>query len=110
MASTKKSIQKSPSTPAPIAPAPATPAPSAALADSVHEALELAELAHRIQTTLNHAAASTDPGDVRRLCMTAEADLLRASIRLVNVRAMAASAGNAAHVQELQAMAEQVKS
>jgi hypothetical protein len=83
---------------------PATAPAGAPLADAVHEALELAELTHRIQEALNAAAHAT-PSDVRRLCMAVEADLLRASIRLVNARAMVASAGNAAHVAELAAMA-----
>ena len=95
-------------TPTTPAMCPPTAAPREPLADAVHEALELAELAHRIQDALNAAAHAT-PGDVRRLCMSAEADLLRASIRLVNARAMVASAGNAAHVQELAAMVTEIE-
>jgi hypothetical protein len=88
----------------------ASPASSVALADAVHESLELCELAHRIQDALNSAAATAnEPGNVRRLLMACEADLLRASIRLVNARAMIAQAGNAAHVAELRAMADEVK-
>jgi hypothetical protein len=72
------------------------------------EADALAVIVDRILVALDSLGAQPNPSAARRVALEIDAEIMRASIRLVGLRTQASALAQHAHVAELAAMANEV--
>lgn len=103
-------LAPTPATPAPLVPAhEQPPAPAELLAPMNHETAVLAGIIDRIATAIDSLGAEPNPSDARRVALQIDAEIVRASIRLVGLRTKASALAQHAHVAELAAMVGEVE-
>lgn len=98
-------------TPAPLAPIDpaAVAAPVELLAPMNSETAALAGIIDRIATAIDSLGAAPIPSDARRVALQIDAEIVRASIRLVGLRTKVSALAQHAHVAELAAMVGEVE-